>query len=113
MSAKAHVKGLIERKLENPEYRRRFEEEHELFKLEVQLLTALERQGMTYEELAKRIHTSRSHISRDLRQGGISSAKLGRIRKMADALGLAFIPLVLPKRKVSQILPRLERLLAA
>ena len=112
MSAKTHVKGLIERKLENPEYRKRFEKEHEIFKLEVQLLLALERRGLTYEQLAKELHTSKGNISRDL-QGGISSAKLGRIQRMADALGLAFIPVMLPKGKLQAFLPKLERLVAA
>jgi hypothetical protein len=107
------VKGLIERKLEDPAHRKRHDERFEAFKLEVQLLSAIERLNLTYADLAKTLHTSKSNISRDLSAGGISSARLSRVRKMADALGLMFIPLVLPKRKARALLPKIEKLVAA
>jgi len=113
MKTKGKVKSLFEQEMEDPGFCARFEEEHEIFKIEVQLLAALERRGLTYEQLAKELHTTKGNISRDLRQGGISTAKIGRIQRMADILGLAFIPLMLPKRKLPALLPRLAKLLAA
>ena len=113
MKTKTKVKSLFEQEMENPGFRARFEQEHETFKLEVQLLAALERHGLTYSELAQKLHTKKSNISRDLRQGGISSAKIGRIRAMAKALGLTFLPLLVPNQKTHALLPKLEKLMAA
>jgi hypothetical protein len=110
---KNKIKGLIERKLKNPTYRKRHDERYAAFRLEVQLLSAIERLNLTYADLAKTLHTSKSNISRDLSAGGILSARLSRVRRMADALGLMFIPLVLPKRKALALLPKIEKLVAA
>src|SRR6266704_5095543 len=110
---KTKAKSLFEREMEDPGFRARFEEEHEIFKIEVQLLLALERQGLTYEKLAQAIDSHKSNISRDLKSGGINTASLGRIRKLADALGMAFIPLLIAKKNLPRILPQLEKLMAA
>ena len=113
MNAKPRVMGLIERKLEKPEYRQHFDDEHNMFKLEVQLLLALERHGLTHAQLARMLHISQRRITRTLCQGGISSAKLSQIQRMGDVLGLAFVPVMLPKAKLQAFLPKLERLVAA
>ena len=110
---KSKAKSLFEQEMEDPEFHARFEEKHEIFKIEVQLLMALERQGLTYEKLARAIDSHKSNISRDLRGGGINNASLARIRKLADALGMIFIPLVISKRHASRIIPQLEKLVAA
>ena len=113
MKKKTKVQSLFDREMSKAEFRAHFEKEHSIFKIEVQMLAALERQGITYEQLAKTLHTTKGNISRDLRQGGIAAAKVGRIQRMADALGLAFIPLMLPKNKVPSLLPQLEKLVIA
>jgi len=113
MKTKLKVKGLIERKLENPKYRREFAEGYEAFKLEVQLLNALERNHLTYNDLAKVLHTGKSNISRDLRGGGIYSATVSRVSRMARALGLEFVPMLIPIKKAARILPQIEKLIAA
>ncbi|MBI5243237.1 MAG: helix-turn-helix transcriptional regulator [Elusimicrobia bacterium] len=107
------VKSQLERDLENPEYRKRFEEEYEAFKVEIQLLLALERKHWSYSDLARAVGTQKSHISRDLRGGGLASASISRIARMAEVLGLRFLPICLPEEKVEQALPLLRRLLAA
>ena len=112
MKIKAKAKGLLARKMEDPAYRKRHEESYELFKLEVQLLNALERKNMTYDDLAKAMHTNKSNISRDLKAGGIQNASLSRIIKMAQALGMKFIPLIIPEEKRS-VLPKIQRLAVA
>ena len=113
MKTKSKVKSLIERKLENPTYRREFDEGYESFKLEVQLLNALERNHLTYDDLAKALHTGKGNISRDLRGGGIYSATVSRVSRMAKALGLEFIPVLIPTKKLARILPQIEKLIAA
>lgn len=83
--------GLLNRKLKDPKYRKRFERDYELFKLEAQILLAMEDQGLTYEDLATKLGTYRSMICRDLRYGGLKVAKLYRIMRMVDALGLRLV----------------------
>ena len=103
----------MERDLENPEYRKRFESDYEAFKLEVQLLLALERKHWSYSDLARAMGTHKSHISRDLKGGGLASASISRIAKMAGALGLRFLPLCVPESKMKQFLPVIKKLVAA
>ena len=113
MKSKAPIKSLLDRKMENPDYRRRFEARYDQFKLEIQILNALESQGLTYDALAQTLHTKKSNISRDLRGGGFSCAKISRIRQMADALGMVFVPLMIPKDKFRDYLPKLQKMLTA
>ena len=110
---KWNVKSQMARDLEDPEYRKRFERDYEIFKLEVQFLLAMERRHWSYADLAKAVGTQKSHISRDLKGGGLGSATISRIIKMADALGLKFLPLCIPKKKMAQALPIIRKLAAA
>ena len=113
MKRKGHVKSQLERDLENPEYRKRFETDYEAFKLEVQLLLALEKKHWTYSDLARAVGTQKSHISRDLKGGGLGSASISRIAKIAEALGLKFFPLCISEKKIKQALPVIKKLVAA
>lgn len=108
---KTRVKSLIERKLENPEYRARFERDYPAFVLEVQILRALEERGWTYDDLAKRLHTSKSNVSRDISAGGIRSATLKRLSRLAEALDMDFIPLLVAQSAERTVLPEIQRLL--
>ena len=107
------IRGLLERKLDSPVFRARFEREYPAFILEVQMLKALERKGWTYDDLARRLHTSKANISRDLRAGGIRSATLKRVTKMAEALGMEFLPLLIAQKAGGRILPRIQQLMMA
>ncbi len=110
---KHKVKSLLERKKGNPDYRKRHEESYELLKLGIQILNILEKKHMTYSDLAKAMHTQKSNISRDLKGGGIKNASLSRIQKIADAIGMKFLPIFLPKRKANDLLPKIHRLVMA
>lgn len=110
MSNKSRAKSLIEKKLGNPEYRKRHEEQYEAFKLEVQILQALEEKGWSYSDLAAATYTSKSNVSRDLKAGGIFYATFSRISKIAEALGMKLIALLIPKNQVQFILPKIEEL---
>lgn len=109
---KTKAKGLLARKMEDPIYRKRHEESYELFKLEVQLLNALERKRWTYSDLAKVMGTQKSAISRDLKGRGLRTASMDRIAKMAEALGLRFFPFCVLESKAKQALPLIQRLVA-
>ena len=110
MKRKAKPKSLIERKLANKEYRARFEREYPAFVLEVQLLKALEEKGWSYEDLAKALGTSKSNISRDLAAGGIRSATMKRISRMAEALDMEFVPLLVAQGQERKVLLKIQSL---
>ncbi len=113
MKSTHKVKGLIERKLENHEYRKKFEAGYRAFELEVQILNALESKKWSYSDLARVMHTNKSNISRDLSAGGIHSASVGRIEKMAAALGFKFLAVFVPVSREKEVLPKIHKLLAA
>ena len=110
MSDKPPVKGYLNRKLEDPEYRKQHDERYAAFKLEVQILLALEDRDWTYSDLAKATKTSKSNISRDLKDGGLVNASFSRIHRMADALGMKLVGVLIPKESVETVLPKIEEL---
>ena len=111
MRNKAKVKGLLERELEDPRVRARFEREYHLFTIEVQILNALEDKGWTFKDLADAMGTHKSNISRDL-NGGLRSASLSRIVRMGEVLGLTFHGIFIPKKKDKAFSRKLPALLA-
>lgn len=113
MAHKPQSKGMIEKKLESPDYLKRHEERYSAFKLEAQLLYAIERKKWSYDDLAKVMQTQKSNISRDLKAGGILKASISRISKMADALGMHLVTLLVPKDQVGYALPKIEDIVRA
>jgi len=109
---KTRIKGLLERKMAEPAYRDRFERNYPAFILEVQILRALEKKGWTFEDLAKALHTSKGNISRDLIAGGIRAANLPRLNRMAEALGMGFVPLFIDKKRERAVMFRLQEIAA-
>ncbi|MDD5657253.1 MAG: hypothetical protein PHF00_08370 [Elusimicrobia bacterium] len=113
MKRKWRVKSQLARDLENAEYRKRFEADYDAFKLEVQFLLALERKHWSYSDLARAVGTDKSHISRDLKGGGLACATISRVTMMAEALGLKFYPLCISEDKLKKILPVIRKLVTA
>jgi hypothetical protein len=74
----------------------RIDAHSEELRLEQQFLDAMHAQHITGAELARRTKSKPASISRDL-AGGLSSAKLGRVRQMADAVGCDVITLLVPR----------------
>ena len=91
-------KSLIEKKMQDPNYRKRFDQRHAAFLLEVQILNALQEKGWSFSDLAKAMHTNRGNISRDLSAGGIRFATVPRLIKLGKALGLRFLPIFVPEK---------------
>ena len=112
MKNKRKFKSIMEQEMEDPEYRKAFEEGWPAFQLEVQILNALERKHWSYSDLAKVLHTQKSAISRDLKNGGIRSASISRIAKMAQALDLEFLPLCVSEKVFKKVLPIIKRAIA-
>ncbi|MBI4064096.1 MAG: hypothetical protein HY401_07335 [Elusimicrobia bacterium] len=101
--------SLLDKKLADPAFRKRFETGYAAFELEVQILKALEKKKWTYQNLAKASGTSKSNISRDLSKGAIRKASLERINRIVQALGYGFIPLLVPLNREHQLLGRLQK----
>ena len=72
------------RKQENA-FNYRFEEGYQKFKIGVMLRQAREQAGLTQEELAKRLHTQKTAISRI--ENKAEDIKLSTLEKVALALG--------------------------
>ena len=113
MNNKRKIKTIMEQELESPEYRKTFEEGWAAFQIEVRLLNALERKHWSYSDLAKVLHTQKSAVSRDLKGGGLRSASIARIAKMAQALGLQFVPLCVSEKEMKKVFPIIRKLVAA
>ncbi len=108
----AKPKSLFERQMGKKHFQENYEREYQELQLEVQFLLALEEQGLTYEKFAKKIGSSKGNVSRDFKGRGLQKATIDRLIKMAQALGLEFLPLLLPRDRRSRR-KKLEELLAA
>jgi len=105
-------KSLFEKKMADRKFHETFEKEYPVFELEVQVLNAMEKKGWTFSQLAKAMGTARSNISRDLSAGGIQSATISRIAKMAKSLDCEFVPLLVPRGKENKIISKIQELIA-
>ena len=113
MKNKTKIKTIADREMADPEFRRLFEETWPSFQIEVRLLKAMEQKHWSYSDLAKVLHTQKSAISRDLKGGGLRSASLTRVAKMAQALGLRFLPLCVSDKEAKRFFPAIKKLAAA
>ncbi len=92
----AKQKSLSTRIRENAEMARRIDAYVEELGLEQQFIDAMQSQNISGAELARRTKSKPAAVSRDL-AGGLSSAKLGRVREMAAAVGYDVITLLVPR----------------
>jgi ribosome-binding protein aMBF1 (putative translation factor) len=76
---------IKDRKKRDPEFAKNFEEGYQEFKLGVLLQLAREEAGLTQEELAKRINTKKTAISRI--ENHAEDIKVSTLEKFAKALG--------------------------
>lgn len=110
MKIKGKPRGMLAKKMDDPAYRKRHEDSYELLKLEVQLLNALERKHWTYADLARAMHTQKSAVSRDLKGGGLRSASMARVARMAEVLGLRLFSFCVAEERVERVLPAIKKL---
>src|SRR5216683_889690 len=101
--------GSLNRKLEDPEYRKEFERRQAFFKLEVQILLAMENKDWSFNDLAKATGIHRQNVWRDLKNGGLHKASLDRISRYAEALGLHAHHFLLTPQQERKILPQLHK----
>ena len=78
-------KYIKKRKSRDPEFAKDFDSGYEQFKIGVMLKQARENAGITQEELANRLHTKKTAISRI--ENHAEDIKLSTLEKFAHALG--------------------------
>lgn len=81
------LKEYIAEQMRNPEFRKAWEDLEPEFQVLKAMIKAREKTGISQAELARRVGTKQSVISR-LERGAFSKATLETIKKMADALNM-------------------------
>jgi len=82
-------KYIKERKARDPEFAKDFDSGYEQFKIGVMLKQAREAAGLTQEELARRLRTKKTAISRI--ENHAEDIKLSTLEKFAEAVGKRLI----------------------
>ena len=78
-------KYIEERKKKSPDFSKGFEEGYEHFRIGLMLRMAREEAGMTQEELARKMSTKKSAISRI--ENHAEDIRLSTLKKFAEAVG--------------------------
>ena len=85
-----------EKALENSEFREEYENLQRKYELKKKLISLRKMAGLTQEELAKKLHTQKSNISRLENVNSKNSPRLSTIEEYAKAMGynleIKFIP---------------------
>ena len=83
--------------LANSEVKKEYDALSPVYKLRKQLITLRTKAGLTQEELAEKLHTKKSNISRLENVHSSSSPRLSTIEQYADAVGykveINFVPI--------------------
>ena len=101
--------SLFDQEMQRPTFRKAYRNEKKRFTLELQISRFLDEAGWTYAEFAKRTGTAKSHVSRDLK-GGLHSATVARIERIAKALHMRYLPLLIPENKAEKLIPQIMHL---
>ncbi|MFP4014632.1 MAG: helix-turn-helix domain-containing protein [Chitinispirillaceae bacterium] len=78
---------LLQKKMENPEFRDAWEEQQEEFEVAKEVIRLRLKAGLTQKELAKKAHTSQPAIAR-LESGNYQNVSMSFLRKVGHALGV-------------------------
>lgn len=81
------LKEYIAEQMKNPEFKKAWEDLDPEFQVLKAMIKAREKTGISQAELARRVGTKQSVISR-LERGAFSKATLETIKKVADALDM-------------------------
>ena len=81
------LKDYIADQMKNPEFKRAWDDLDPEFQVLKAMIKAREKSGISQAELARRLGTKQSVVSR-LERGAFSKASLETIKKVADALDM-------------------------
>lgn len=77
---------IQQRMARDPAFKKEFEEGYDEFMIGAMIASAREKAGLTQEQLARKVHTTKSAICRWERQA--SNIRVGNLQRIAKALGL-------------------------
>ncbi len=80
-------KAFKEKALKDPEFKKAYDELKPEYELRMQLIRMRKKAGLTQEELAKKLHTKKSNISRLENFMSKSSPKISTLQEYAKATG--------------------------
>ena len=78
---------LLKKKMEDPDFRKAWEEQEEEFEVAKEVIKLRLKAGLTQKELAKKAHTSQPAIAR-LESGSYRNVSMNFLRKVGNALGV-------------------------
>ena len=73
------------KRVQNPEFEKQWEESRLQYEVARQLIQLRKQAGLTQEELARKLHTRQSEISRI--ENGDQNISLEKLRRMVEAMG--------------------------
>lgn len=79
------LQEYLSKRVQNPEFKKHWEESRLEYEVARQLIQLRKQAGLTQEELARRLHTRQSEISRI--ENGDQNISLEKLRRMAEAMG--------------------------
>lgn len=91
------LKEYIAEQMKDPEFKKAWDDLDPEFEVLEAMLKARAKSGITQAELARRMGTTQSVISR-LEHGAFSKATLETIKKIADALDMRLVIKMMPKK---------------
>ena len=86
MKSTMRFKDYLKEQLKDPEFKKAFDEEEIYASLAIQIARIRQKEGLTQQELAKRLHTTQQTVCR-LEDIHNRSYSLRTLIKLADALG--------------------------
>jgi transcriptional regulator with XRE-family HTH domain len=104
---KAKKKSLFNEKMKDDKFKKKFETQKNLFELEYQIAMAMESQGITQAELAKRLDIDKSVVSKDM-SGALKKAGMKKLQEIAEALNCEFVPMFIPKEDMKEFEHKVE-----
>ena len=103
---KKKKQSLFNQMMENENFKKKFDEEKQVFEIEYQLAQIMEQYGITQKELAAKLGVDKSVVSKDF-SGALRKAGMKKLQSIADALECDFIPLFVPRDKNKDALSKL------
>jgi len=91
------LKEYIAEQMKDPDFKKSWDDLDPEFQVLEAMIKAREKSGITQAELARRMGTKQSVISR-LEHGAFSKATLETIKKIADALDMRLVIKMQPKK---------------
>jgi transcriptional regulator with XRE-family HTH domain len=94
--------SIFSQMMENEKFKKKFDEEKQIFEIEYQLAQIMEQNGITQKNLAEKLGIDKSVVSKDL-AGSLKKAGMKKLQAIAEALDCEFVPLFVPKNKKKKI----------